>query len=85
MVEQAGRDPGARRGRTLERPFLDISGLVSSRADSEHGLLSVAFPPDYRHSRRFYVYYTDTDGDIASTSSSARDAHAGASRPRPRP
>ena len=28
------------------------------------GLLSIAFPPDYRRSRRFYVYYTDRQGDI---------------------
>jgi glucose/arabinose dehydrogenase len=44
------------------RPFLDISGLVAS--GGERGLLSIAFPPDYRQSRRFYVYYTDRDGDI---------------------
>src|SRR5262249_32349599 len=30
----------------------------------ERGLLSIAFPPDYRHSKRFYVYYTDQDGNI---------------------
>jgi len=30
----------------------------------ERGLLSIAFPPDYRRSRRFYVYYTDRQGDI---------------------
>ena len=52
-----------RRGRTLERPFLDITRLVGSNG-SEEGLLSVAFPPDYRASRRFYVYYTDHDGNI---------------------
>ncbi|MEX0620584.1 MAG: PQQ-dependent sugar dehydrogenase, partial [Solirubrobacterales bacterium] len=30
----------------------------------EQGLLSVAFPPDYRRSKLFYVYYTDSNGDI---------------------
>ena len=30
----------------------------------ERGLLSVAFPPDYATSGRFYVYFTDTGGDI---------------------
>ncbi|HET6830890.1 MAG TPA: PQQ-dependent sugar dehydrogenase [Solirubrobacterales bacterium] len=49
-----------RRGRP--RTFLDIHGRVSD--GGERGMLSVAFPPDYRKSRRFYVYYTDNDGDI---------------------
>ena len=30
----------------------------------ERGLLSVAFPPDYRASGRLYVYYTDDLGNI---------------------
>jgi glucose/arabinose dehydrogenase len=42
--------------------FLDITGTVST--GGERGLLSVAFPPDYESSRRFYVYYTDRNGDI---------------------
>ena len=42
--------------------FLDIRGLVGF--GGERGLLSVAFPPDYPRSRRFYVYYTDAQGDI---------------------
>lgn len=51
-----------RDGRRQRRPFLDIRDLVSS--GGERGLLSIAFPPDYRESRRFYVYYTDRRGDI---------------------
>ena len=35
-----------------------------SPSEGERGLLSVAFPPDYRESGRFYVYYTDNSGDI---------------------
>lgn len=57
VVEQAGRIRVVRAGRTLSRPFLDIRGLVTS--GGEQGLLSVAFPPDYARSGRFYVYYTD--------------------------
>jgi glucose/arabinose dehydrogenase len=41
---------------TQSEPFLDISGRVAS--NGEQGLLSIAFPPDYQDSRRFYVYYT---------------------------
>jgi glucose/arabinose dehydrogenase len=62
-VERPGVIRVIRRGRTLERPFLDITSLVGSDG-REEGLLSVAFPPDYRASRRFYVYYTDKNGDI---------------------
>ena len=62
VVEQDGRIMVLRRGRKLARPFLDIRGRV--RSGGEEGLLSVAFPPDYRKSRRFYVYYNDQAGNI---------------------
>lgn len=61
VVEQAGRIRVVRGGRTLRRPFLDISGRV--RSGGEQGLLSVAFAPDYADSGRFYVDYTDRSGD----------------------
>jgi glucose/arabinose dehydrogenase len=64
VVEQPGivevLGPG-RRQRT-ERAFLDIRRLVG--AGGERGLLSIAFPPDYRRSGGFYVYYTDRAGNI---------------------
>jgi glucose/arabinose dehydrogenase len=44
------------------RPFLDITDLVDPAG--EGGLLSLAFPSDYKKSRRFYVFYTDNEGDI---------------------
>jgi glucose/arabinose dehydrogenase len=62
VVEQPGRVAVLRGGRRLRHPFLDIRGLVSF--EGERGLLSIAFPPDYKRSRRFYVYYTDRSGDI---------------------
>jgi glucose/arabinose dehydrogenase len=61
VVEQGGTIRILRDGRLIEQPFLDISGLVTSQ--SEQGLLSMAFPPDYARSRRFYVYYTDRAAD----------------------
>jgi glucose/arabinose dehydrogenase len=63
VVEQPGRVKVVQGGHKLRRSFLDISGRVNSDAE-ERGLLSIAFPPDYRRSRRFYVYYTDATGDI---------------------
>lgn len=38
-------------------PFLDISDLVTD--SGEEGLLSIAFPPDYAETRRFYVYFVN--------------------------
>jgi glucose/arabinose dehydrogenase len=48
-------------GKVLAKPFLDISARVST--GGERGLFSVAFPADYAKSGRFYVDYTNTDGD----------------------
>jgi glucose/arabinose dehydrogenase len=62
VVEQPGRVEVLRGGKRIGHPFLDISGLVSY--EGERGLLSIAFPPDYRQSRRFYVYYTDNAGNV---------------------
>ncbi|UTI65651.1 PQQ-dependent sugar dehydrogenase [Paraconexibacter antarcticus] len=59
VVEQPGRIRIIRGGRTLARPFLDITRRVTS--GGEQGLLSVAFAPDYARSGRFYVYYTDKE------------------------
>src|SRR6266581_416600 len=47
---------------TRTRPFLDISNRVLS--GGERGLLSVAFHPQYATNGRFYVYYTNLNGDI---------------------
>ncbi len=63
VVEQSGRVAVLRGGHRLSRPFLDIDRLVSDDG-GERGLLSIAFPPDYRKSRRFYVYYVDNAGNI---------------------
>jgi glucose/arabinose dehydrogenase len=61
VVEQPGRiqvlSGGRKRG-----AFLDLRSQVGY--GGEEGLLSLAFPPDYAQSRRFYVYYTDNAGNI---------------------
>lgn len=62
VVEQPGEIAVLKQGRRLRRPFLDIRSQVSY--GGERGLLSVAFPPDYSRSKRFYVYYTDDAGNI---------------------
>ena len=71
VVEQKGRiriirngaapNSGASSRLVEEAPFLDISARVG--CCGERGLLGVAFPPAYAASRRFYVSYTNTNGD----------------------
>jgi glucose/arabinose dehydrogenase len=61
VVEQEGRIMVMRRGR--KSTFLDIRGRVGFDG-GERGLFSVAFAPDYRRSGRFYIHYTDNEGDL---------------------
>ena len=61
VVEQPGRVLVLKDGRRAGT-FLDIRDLVNY--GGERGLLSIAFPPDYARSKRFYVYYTDAEGAI---------------------
>jgi glucose/arabinose dehydrogenase len=60
VVEQAGRILVVERGRVV-RTFLDIRRLVAS--GGERGLFSIAFHPGYAKNHRFYVDYTDVQGD----------------------
>ncbi len=61
VVERGGAVRVIRNGKTLDKPFLDISSLL--RVDfAERGLLSIAFDPGYAKNRRFYVYYTAAPG-----------------------
>jgi glucose/arabinose dehydrogenase len=61
VVEQPGVILVATKGKLRSRPFLDIHRLV--RSGGEQGLLSVAFHPKYRTNHKFYVDYTDVDGN----------------------
>jgi glucose/arabinose dehydrogenase len=61
VVEQPGRIVVVENGTVRDQPFLDIRPLV--RSGGEQGLLSVAFHPGYASNRRFYVNYTDRNGD----------------------
>jgi glucose/arabinose dehydrogenase len=61
VVEQAGTIQVVRGGRKLAQPFLDIRSRVVS--GGEQGLLSMAFARDYARSHRFWVYFTNRNGD----------------------
>jgi glucose/arabinose dehydrogenase len=60
VVEREGQIRLVRDGETLANPFLEIPGGVDT--SGERGLLSMAFPPDYPDTRRFYVFYTKPSG-----------------------
>ena len=61
VVEQRGRIRVVENGRLLPAPFLDISSQVT--CCGEQGLLSVAFHPRYGQNRKYYVNFTDRNGD----------------------
>lgn len=61
VVEQAGRIRIVDRGGLVDRPFLDIAAEV--RSGGEQGLLGLAFHPDFATDARFFVDYTDLNGN----------------------
>jgi glucose/arabinose dehydrogenase len=62
VVDRSGKILILSDGGVQERPFLDIGELVSTRG-AEQGLLGLAFHPDYAENGRFFVNYTDVNGD----------------------
>jgi glucose/arabinose dehydrogenase len=60
VVQQGGRIRIVRNGAVLS-DFLNLTGSIS--CCGERGLLGAAFAPDYAASGRFYVNFTNTDGD----------------------
>ncbi len=63
VVEQAGLILIWRNGQFLATPFLDLRDRVNS-SGNEQGLLGLAFHPQYSANRRFFVYYTNMDGNL---------------------
>jgi glucose/arabinose dehydrogenase len=63
VVERQGKIKLLVDDRKLNGSFLDIERRVSCCV-GERGLFSVAFSPDYAASGRFYVSFTDRQGDI---------------------
>jgi glucose/arabinose dehydrogenase len=60
IVEQKGVIKVIRDGVLKKAPFLDIQKKLDSlnNSYSEKGLLGLAFHPDYKNNRKFYVYYS---------------------------
>ena len=61
VVEQTGRIRVVRNGTILSTDFLNLTASVLS--GGERGLLGLAFAPDYASSGRFFVNFTNRDGD----------------------
>jgi len=61
VVQQNGLVRAIRNGTLQTTPFLDLRTSVST--GGERGLLGLAFPPDYAVSGRFFVDFTNTNGD----------------------
>ena len=61
VVEQRGTIRTVRDNTLSPGFFLDVRSSISS--GGERGLLGLAFPPDHAESRRFYVNFTNPEGD----------------------
>jgi glucose/arabinose dehydrogenase len=61
VVQQNGHIRAVRGGTVLGADFLDLS--AATVMNGEQGLLGLAFAPDYATSQRFYVNFTNRQGD----------------------
>jgi glucose/arabinose dehydrogenase len=61
VVQQNGHIRAVRGGTVLAADFLDLSGATVM--NGEQGLLGFAFAPDYAASQRFFVNFTNRQGD----------------------
>jgi glucose/arabinose dehydrogenase len=62
VIEKVGRIRIIQNGQLLDKPFLDISDRVGSNGN-EQGLLGLAFHPKYAENGRFFINYTNRNGD----------------------
>jgi len=62
IIEKTGRIRILQDGQLLEQPFLNITDRVGSNGN-EQGLLGFSFHPQYSQNGRFFVNYTDNNGN----------------------
>lgn len=63
LVQSTGEALILDHGRLKDDYLLDISGII--KAKQNHGLMSLAFHPDFATNGRFYAYFLDVNGDPA--------------------
>ena len=61
VVQQTGRIRVVRNGTVLGTDFLNLAAAIE--CCGERGLLGLAFAPDYASTGRFFVNFTNTEGD----------------------
>jgi glucose/arabinose dehydrogenase len=66
VTEQGGEIRIVRDGTLVATPFLDIASRITS--GGERGLLGLAFHPTFPRDPRFFVNYTDANGDTQVSS-----------------
>ena len=68
VVERSGVVQVLDHGDRTGTPFLDaddiVRGLPDADGGDEEGMFSIAFAPDYRQSRLFYVAFVNRDGNV---------------------
>jgi len=64
VVEQRGRIRVVNGGVLASADFLNLASPMIISPGSERGLLGLAFPPDYATSGRFYVNFTNPQGNL---------------------
>ncbi|QEC67281.1 T9SS type A sorting domain-containing protein [Panacibacter ginsenosidivorans] len=62
IVQQSGEIRIFKNGALLSTPFLNMSNLV--KYASEQGLLSIAFPPNYKQAGYFFIYYNARNENV---------------------
>jgi len=62
VTERGGAIRIVRHDTTLATPFLDLRGKIDSAI--ENGLFSMAFHPQYATNHKFFVFFTNVNGDI---------------------
>lgn len=78
VVEQTGRVRVVENGTLLDAPFIEVDrdNFSTPRSNWERGLLGIAFDPGYTGNKRFYLYYTDKEGDTVLSRFTAASATA---------
>ncbi|MEJ7847081.1 MAG: PQQ-dependent sugar dehydrogenase [Pyrinomonadaceae bacterium] len=83
IVQQRGIIKVVQPGSRTTADFLNLAGVVSS-SGGERGLLGLAFHPQYRDNRRFFVYYTrNSDGAIEIAEYAASPTNPNIATPTP--
>jgi glucose/arabinose dehydrogenase len=62
VVDQSGQIWVLVDGVVQKQPFLDVSGLITTRGN-EQGLLGLAFHPRYKTNGLFFINYSNVNGD----------------------